>query len=37
MNPFAEGKSDEANWSFALDLMILWKTFRAVLGGQGAY
>ena len=25
------------NWSFALDLMILWKTARAVLGGVGAY
>jgi exopolysaccharide biosynthesis polyprenyl glycosylphosphotransferase len=25
------------NWSLALDLTILWKTFRAVLGGQGAY
>ena len=25
------------NWSFALDLQILWKTGRAVLGGSGAY
>jgi len=25
------------NWSLALDLTILWKTFRAVLSGQGAY
>ena len=25
------------NWSFALDMMILWKTGRAVLGGAGAY
>jgi exopolysaccharide biosynthesis polyprenyl glycosylphosphotransferase len=25
------------NWSLALDLAILWKTFRAVLSGQGAY
>jgi len=25
------------DWSLALDLMILWKTFRAVMGGQGAY
>ncbi len=25
------------DWSLALDAMILWKTFRAVLGGQGAY
>ena len=25
------------NWSGAMDLMILWKTGRAVLGGRGAY
>jgi exopolysaccharide biosynthesis polyprenyl glycosylphosphotransferase len=25
------------NWSFALDLQILWKTWRAVLVGSGAY
>ncbi len=25
------------NWSLALDLQILWKTARAVLGGSGAY
>ncbi len=25
------------NWSLAMDLLILWKTFRAVLGGSGAY
>ncbi len=25
------------NWSFALDLQILWKTCSAVLGGAGAY
>jgi lipopolysaccharide/colanic/teichoic acid biosynthesis glycosyltransferase len=25
------------NWSLALDLQILWKTLRAVLGGSGAY
>jgi exopolysaccharide biosynthesis polyprenyl glycosylphosphotransferase len=25
------------NWSFALDLQILWKTCSAVLGGTGAY
>ena len=25
------------NWSFALDLMILWKTTAAVLSGRGAY
>jgi exopolysaccharide biosynthesis polyprenyl glycosylphosphotransferase len=25
------------DWSLALDLMILWKTFRAVLSGDGAY
>ena len=25
------------DWSLALDLVILWKTFRAVMGGQGAY
>jgi exopolysaccharide biosynthesis polyprenyl glycosylphosphotransferase len=25
------------NWSLALDLMIIWKTFAAVLGGRGAY
>jgi lipopolysaccharide/colanic/teichoic acid biosynthesis glycosyltransferase len=25
------------NWSPAVDLMILWKTARAVLRGSGAY
>ncbi|MQA86941.1 MAG: exopolysaccharide biosynthesis polyprenyl glycosylphosphotransferase [Streptosporangiales bacterium] len=25
------------NWSLALDLLILWKTWRAVLRGAGAY
>jgi len=25
------------NWSVTMDLMILWKTFRAVIGGAGAY
>ncbi len=25
------------NWSFALDLQILWKTCSAVMGGAGAY
>jgi exopolysaccharide biosynthesis polyprenyl glycosylphosphotransferase len=25
------------DWSLAMDAMIMWKTFRAVLGGQGAY
>jgi exopolysaccharide biosynthesis polyprenyl glycosylphosphotransferase len=25
------------NWSVALDLMVLWKTFGAVLHGRGAY
>ncbi|MFF4591487.1 sugar transferase [Amycolatopsis sp. NPDC001319] len=25
------------DWSLALDLVILWKTFRAVVGGDGAY
>ncbi|MET9274984.1 sugar transferase [Kribbella sp. NPDC003557] len=25
------------NWSIALDLLILWKTARAVLGSDGAY
>jgi exopolysaccharide biosynthesis polyprenyl glycosylphosphotransferase len=25
------------NWSMALDLSILWRTIRAVLGGGGAY
>ncbi|WP_328610558.1 sugar transferase [Amycolatopsis sp. NBC_00345] len=25
------------DWSLALDLVILWKTFRAVVAGQGAY
>lgn len=25
------------DWSLALDFLILWKTFRAVLGGRGAY
>jgi exopolysaccharide biosynthesis polyprenyl glycosylphosphotransferase len=25
------------NWSVAMDLMILWKTARAVVGGSGAY
>lgn len=25
------------NWSFALDLKILWRTVRVVLRGHGAY
>ncbi|GAB3578868.1 sugar transferase [Amycolatopsis endophytica] len=25
------------DWSLALDMAILWKTFRAVAGGRGAY
>ena len=25
------------NWSLSLDMMILWKTLSAVLGGRGAY
>jgi lipopolysaccharide/colanic/teichoic acid biosynthesis glycosyltransferase len=25
------------NWSLAMDLLILWKTGRAVLGSSGAY
>lgn len=25
------------NWSLAMDLLILWKTLRAVLGASGAY
>jgi lipopolysaccharide/colanic/teichoic acid biosynthesis glycosyltransferase len=25
------------NWSFALDLQILWKTWAAVIKGRGAY
>ena len=25
------------NWSPSLDLMILWKTFRAVVSKDGAY
>ncbi len=25
------------NWSPAMDLQILWKTLRAVIGGSGAY
>lgn len=25
------------DWSLALDMMILWKTARAVVGGEGAY
>jgi lipopolysaccharide/colanic/teichoic acid biosynthesis glycosyltransferase len=25
------------DWSLALDLVILWKTFRAVVQGRGAY
>jgi lipopolysaccharide/colanic/teichoic acid biosynthesis glycosyltransferase len=25
------------NWSLTFDLMILWKTFGAVLRGSGAY
>jgi lipopolysaccharide/colanic/teichoic acid biosynthesis glycosyltransferase len=25
------------NWSFALDLQILWKTWQAVIGRAGAY
>jgi len=25
------------NWSVSMDLMILWKTFRAVVSGSGAY
>ena len=25
------------NWSLAMDLLIIWKTIRAVIGGSGAY
>ncbi|MFC0864182.1 sugar transferase [Sphaerimonospora cavernae] len=25
------------NWSFTMDLQILWKTWSAVIGGEGAY
>lgn len=25
------------NWSLFLDLQILWKTWSAVTGGEGAY
>ena len=25
------------NWSVSMDLLILWKTVRAVLSGSGAY
>jgi lipopolysaccharide/colanic/teichoic acid biosynthesis glycosyltransferase len=25
------------DWSLALDMVILWKTVRAVVGGAGAY
>jgi lipopolysaccharide/colanic/teichoic acid biosynthesis glycosyltransferase len=25
------------NWSLALDALIIWKTFRAVLARSGAY
>jgi lipopolysaccharide/colanic/teichoic acid biosynthesis glycosyltransferase len=25
------------NWSVLLDLLIVWRTFRVVLGGKGAY
>jgi lipopolysaccharide/colanic/teichoic acid biosynthesis glycosyltransferase len=25
------------NWSFGMDLFILWKTFGAVRAGAGAY
>jgi lipopolysaccharide/colanic/teichoic acid biosynthesis glycosyltransferase len=25
------------NWSLALDLQILWRTFRAIMRGSGAY
>jgi lipopolysaccharide/colanic/teichoic acid biosynthesis glycosyltransferase len=25
------------NWSFALDLLILWKTFSVIFRGSGAY
>jgi lipopolysaccharide/colanic/teichoic acid biosynthesis glycosyltransferase len=25
------------NWSLALDILIVWKTVNAVLGGKGAY
>ena len=25
------------NWSVTMDLMIMWKTFRAVVTGAGAY
>jgi lipopolysaccharide/colanic/teichoic acid biosynthesis glycosyltransferase len=25
------------DWSLALDALILWKTLRAVFGGEGAY
>jgi lipopolysaccharide/colanic/teichoic acid biosynthesis glycosyltransferase len=25
------------NWSFALDMQIIWKTWAAVMSGSGAY
>ena len=25
------------NWSFALDLQIIWKTWSAIIRGSGAY
>lgn len=25
------------NWTLALDLLIMWKTFKAVISGEGAY
>lgn len=25
------------NWSLIMDLQILWKTWSAVVGGEGAY
>jgi lipopolysaccharide/colanic/teichoic acid biosynthesis glycosyltransferase len=25
------------NWSVLLDLLIVWRTFRVVFGGKGAY
>jgi len=25
------------NWSLALDMQILWRTFRAIMRGSGAY